>query len=225
MVVSGWGSPSWAMRFRSHYKRTFVPARLTAPEAVALFVFLTDLCVVIVSCLSVVIYAGLWADWHLGTGLVMFERAFEMGDAGAARAVWPFLWTVVIASATGSGWLLLRWRKGPELVTGYSGYAVGPENGLTLSREISFQDKKGNLWSVPKGTVCRGGALPGAVIALLGQPLQGPYRNAAIVYEYYHRLGTASESELRRMFYEACRAEGMSGRKAKQVRLALQCGA
>jgi Protein of unknown function (DUF1353) len=56
---------------------------------------------------------------------------------------------------------------------------------IKLRESFSYTDPDGNLWSVPVNYVADGASIPRGLWTPVGGPLDGPYRDASIVHDYY----------------------------------------
>src|SRR6202007_2255330 len=72
--------------------------------------------------------------------------------------------------------------------------------------------------------VADGASIPRAFWSLIGGPLEGRYRNASIVHDWYCDRRTRTWQATQRVFYEAMRTSGVSMAKAKTMFLAVQWG-
>jgi hypothetical protein len=71
-------------------------------------------------------------------------------------------------------------------------------------------------WHVPAGFVSDGASIPRALWSIIGSPLTGKYRNAAIIHDYFcrnHNFDYSSE-EIHEVFYRAMIASGVSNTQA-----------
>lgn len=79
---------------------------------------------------------------------------------------------------------------------------------ITLLRPMAFIDSKGRRWHVPTGTVSDGASIPRVFWTIIGGPLNGKYRNAAIIHDRYCDTKTRPWRETHMVFYEAMLAAG-----------------
>jgi hypothetical protein len=90
--------------------------------------------------------------------------------------------------------------------------------------DVTYTDPAGKMWSAPKGFISDGASIPRAFWSIVGGPWDGPYRNAAIVHDHYCVTKSEPSLAVHRMFYAACRAEGVSEVKAKVLYTAVRIG-
>ena len=101
--------------------------------------------------------------------------------------------------------------------------------------DFHFIDRNGERWPVPEGACTNGASIPEKLWQFIGEPFGGAYTNSSIIHDFYvgERIEEDDEdvregdckvlgrgvsfSERRKadkMFYEACRCEGCSKKKA-----------
>lgn len=85
---------------------------------------------------------------------------------------------------------------------------------MRLLRHVTYIDPQGKAWTAPRGHVVDGASIPRFFWRLIGGPLEGPYRNASVIHDYYCDLKTRPWQDVHRMFYLACRAGGCGGLRA-----------
>jgi hypothetical protein len=81
---------------------------------------------------------------------------------------------------------------------------------IKLLEPFGFVDSKSVHWDVPAGYVSNGASIPPTLWPVVGGPLDGPYRDAAVIHDYYCEARTRSDDDTHRMFYEAAIARGTS---------------
>lgn len=86
---------------------------------------------------------------------------------------------------------------------------------IQVMEDYSFRDSRGHLWTTPAGTIVDGASIPRFFWQSFGPPFCGRYRNASIIHDFYCQARCGRPSEVHRMFYEACLAEGLPPRKAR----------
>ena len=86
---------------------------------------------------------------------------------------------------------------------------------LQLLNDFVYLDSRGKVWIAAKDSVINGASIPWAFWSVVGGPLEGPYRNASIVHDEACVQRTESCADVHMMFYEACRAGGVSEAHAK----------
>lgn len=91
------------------------------------------------------------------------------------------------------------------------------------SHDFGFRDAKNKVWMAPAGTMTDGASIPRTLWIISGAPLQGPYRNGAVIHDAYYQMHGESRFRVDKMFYEAMLFGGTPGWKAwlmfKAVRL------
>lgn len=85
---------------------------------------------------------------------------------------------------------------------------------FAVSHDFGFQDRYGSEWIAPKGTLTDGASIPDCLWVISGAPLQGPYRDAAVIHDAYYQSHTRSRARVDYMFYEAMRFAGTPAWKA-----------
>ncbi len=81
---------------------------------------------------------------------------------------------------------------------------------IKLIDPFGFVDSKGQHWDVPAGYVSNGASIPPTLWPVVGGPLDGPYRDAAVIHDYYCEAQVRTDDDTHRMFYEAAVARGTS---------------
>ncbi|MBX9926432.1 MAG: DUF1353 domain-containing protein [Hyphomicrobiaceae bacterium] len=81
---------------------------------------------------------------------------------------------------------------------------------IKLLEAFGFVDSKGVHWDVSPGYVSNGASIPPTLWPVVGGPLDGPYRDAAVIHDYYCEKRNRSSDDTHRMFYEAAVARGTS---------------
>lgn len=81
---------------------------------------------------------------------------------------------------------------------------------MKLLAPFGFVDSAGKTWDVPAGYVTNGASVPWGLWNIVGGPYDGPYRDAAVVHDYFCETKTRPWEEVHKMFYEAAKARGTS---------------
>jgi hypothetical protein len=81
---------------------------------------------------------------------------------------------------------------------------------IKLLDYFGFVDSKGVHWDVPPGYVSNGASIPPTLWPVVGGPLDGPYRDAAVIHDYFCEKRTRTDDDTHKMFYEAAIARGTS---------------
>jgi hypothetical protein len=101
---------------------------------------------------------------------------------------------------------------------------------MTLLKPFSYTDKKGKKWEVPANAWINGATIPRALWSIVGSPFVGKYRRASIIHDFYVGEGNNPNVtfSIRRaadkMFYRACRTDGISRRKAVVLYIGVSLG-
>lgn len=81
---------------------------------------------------------------------------------------------------------------------------------VQLLTPFSYKDSKGILWEVPAGFLSDGASIPRDLWPLLGGPYSGPYRDAAVVHDFYCWTKTRKWEDVHEVFLEAAINRGTS---------------
>lgn len=81
---------------------------------------------------------------------------------------------------------------------------------IKLVQPFGYIDPRGVHWDVPTGYVTNGASIPTSLWAVVGGPFDGPYRDAAVLHDYYCEAKTRTSDDTHRMYYEAALARGTS---------------
>ena len=81
---------------------------------------------------------------------------------------------------------------------------------IKLIQPFGYIDPRGVSWDVPAGYVTNGASIPPSLWSVVGGPFDGPYRDAAVLHDYYCEAKTRSSDDTHRMYYEASVARGTS---------------
>jgi Protein of unknown function (DUF1353) len=92
---------------------------------------------------------------------------------------------------------------------------------LKLLNDFGFRDRTAILWQAPKDAVVDGASIPQIFWTITGGPLEGKYRNASILHDWYCDRRSRGWREVHRMFHEAMLVSGVSAAKAKIMYLAV----
>lgn len=96
---------------------------------------------------------------------------------------------------------------------------------MKLSAPFSYVDPRGVKWEVPAGYVTNGASVPWGLWNIVGGPYDGPYRDAAVLHDYYTDAKSRSWEDTHRMYYEASIARGVSENRAGIMYAGLLVGA
>ena len=96
---------------------------------------------------------------------------------------------------------------------------------MKLLNSFGYVDPRGVSWDVPVGYITNGASVPWGLWNIVGGPYDGPYRDAAVVHDYYYEFRTRTWEDTHRMFYEASIARGVSENRASIMYAGLLVGA
>ena len=96
---------------------------------------------------------------------------------------------------------------------------------MKLLSAFGFVDPRGVSWDVPAGYVTNGASVPWGLWNIVGGPYDGPYRDAAVIHDYYTDFKTRTWEDTHRMYYEASIARGVSETRAGVMYAGLLVGA
>ena len=95
---------------------------------------------------------------------------------------------------------------------------------IKLVQPFGYIDPRGVHWDVPVGYVTNGASIPPSLWAVVGGPFDGPYRDAAVLHDFYCEAKLRSSDDTHRMYYEASRARGTSENIAQTMYMGLVFG-
>ncbi len=93
---------------------------------------------------------------------------------------------------------------------------------MRLVEPFEYRQSQGKAWKVPEGYVIKGRGMPPLFRDLVGQPFNGGYRKAAIVYDHATEAMKDPWDDAQRMFMEASIAEGVTRPEAKAMYMLLR---
>jgi uncharacterized protein DUF1353 len=93
---------------------------------------------------------------------------------------------------------------------------------MKLLAKFGYLDPYGVYWEVPAGYVTNGASVPWYLWPALGGPYDGPYRDAAVLHDFYCEKQTYTWEKTHEMFYNASRRRGVTETRAKTMYLGLQ---
>ncbi|TIX57619.1 MAG: DUF1353 domain-containing protein [Mesorhizobium sp.] len=88
---------------------------------------------------------------------------------------------------------------------------------VRLIEKYTYVDPSGEVWEVPGGTIVDGASIPQFFWGLIGGPLEGKYRNASVVHDFYCGEKTRDWKKVHRMFLDAMLESGVEQRLAKTM--------
>lgn len=84
------------------------------------------------------------------------------------------------------------------------------DRNVQLLEPFGYRDSKGVDWDVPAGYISDGASIPWSLWTFVGGPYDGPYRDAAIIHDYYCEKKTRTWEETHAMFLEASLRRGVT---------------
>jgi Protein of unknown function (DUF1353) len=95
---------------------------------------------------------------------------------------------------------------------------------MKLLDTFGFIDPSGTHWDVPTGYITNGASIPWGLWNIIGGPYDGPYRDAAVIHDYYCEKKLRPWEKTHRMYYDAALARGTSDSIASAMYAGLQLG-
>ncbi len=83
------------------------------------------------------------------------------------------------------------------------------DRNVQLLEPFGYKDSKGVDWDVPAGYVSDGASIPWSLWSFIGGPYDGPYRDAAIIHDYYCEKKLRKWEDTHSMFLEAAIKRGV----------------
>lgn len=96
---------------------------------------------------------------------------------------------------------------------------------MKLLTPFGYVDPRGVNWDVPVGYITNGASVPWGLWNIVGGPYDGPYRDAAVLHDYYTENKLRTWEDTHRMYYEASIARGVSENRASIMYAGLLVGA
>jgi hypothetical protein len=93
----------------------------------------------------------------------------------------------------------------------------GEDRDMELREDFWYEDPAGVRWLAPSGSTINGASIPRALWTLVGSPYTGKYRRASIVHDVACGSKEQPHRAVHRMFYHACRADGLDDLTAKTM--------
>jgi hypothetical protein len=88
---------------------------------------------------------------------------------------------------------------------------------ILLLKPFGYTDSNGVDWNVPAGFISDGASIPEWLWAMLGGPFSGPYRDAAVIHDYYCNQKTRMWEDVHKVFLEAALNRGTAEDLAKTL--------
>lgn len=87
---------------------------------------------------------------------------------------------------------------------------TGDDRLMEVMNDFSYQDAAVKLWTTPAGWKVDGASIPRLLWTIVGSPFTGDYRRASVIHDRYCDVRTEPSDAVHLMFYNACRADGVS---------------
>ena len=94
------------------------------------------------------------------------------------------------------------------------GYAVEM---VQLLKSFSYKDSNGVVWDVPEGFLSDGASIPDQLWVVVGGPYSGPYRDAAVIHDYFCYMKNRKWEDVHNVFLEAALNRGTPAWKAQYM--------
>ena len=88
---------------------------------------------------------------------------------------------------------------------------------VQLLKPFGYRDSQGVEWVVPEGFISDGASIPDALWIAVGGPYSGPYRDAAVVHDYYCYTKSRPWQAVHDVFLEAALNRGTTEWKAQYM--------
>jgi hypothetical protein len=88
---------------------------------------------------------------------------------------------------------------------------------ILLLKPFGYTDSNGVDWNVPEGFISDGASIPEWLWLVLGGPFSGPYRDAAVIHDYYCSQRTRKWEDVHKVFLEAALSRGTAEDLAKTL--------
>ncbi len=88
---------------------------------------------------------------------------------------------------------------------------------VQLLKAFSYKDSKGVQWDVPEGFLSDGASIPEQLWAVVGGPYSGPYRDAAVIHDYFCYTKQRKWEDVHDVFLEAALNRGTPEWKAQYM--------
>lgn len=85
---------------------------------------------------------------------------------------------------------------------------TGTDRNIQLIEPFGYKDSKGVDWDVPAGYVSDGASIPWSLWSFIGGPYDGPYRDAAVIHDYFCDQKNRKWEDVHAMFLEAALKRG-----------------
>ena len=86
---------------------------------------------------------------------------------------------------------------------------------MRLEEDFTFIDDNRIEWTATKGNITDGASIPHYLWSVMGAPLAGKYRRAAVIHDVFCKNESRPYQAVHKMFYEAMKVDGVGPRKAR----------
>lgn len=93
---------------------------------------------------------------------------------------------------------------------------------MRLEEDFIYIDNKAIKWIAPKGSISDGASIPRQLWSIMGAPLSGRYRRAAVLHDVYCKNQLVPHEQVHKMFHEAMLDDGVSPTKAQLMYFAVK---
>ena len=94
---------------------------------------------------------------------------------------------------------------------------LGDGRRVKLVRPFGYIDDAKLAWSVPKAAIVDGASIPKVLWSITGGPLEGEYRDASVIHDYFCDRRSRPWKAVHRVFYEAMMTSGVNPLKARAM--------
>jgi hypothetical protein len=95
---------------------------------------------------------------------------------------------------------------------------------IQLLKPFAYKDSRSVLWEVPEGFLSDGASIPDYLWASLGGPYSGPYRDAAVIHDFFCYTKSRKWEDVHDVFLEAALNRGTSARLAQTLYFGILLG-
>lgn len=138
-----------------------------------------------------------------------------LGGADPAPEIESRASRVATGSGRFEGEVMTRWERDPDR----------KDRTMTLLADFAYVDPKGKRWLAAAGRKVDGASIPAPLWAdWLGAPFVGDFRRATVIHDIGCEDKTETHKAVHRVFYDACRCDGVSQTKALLLYAAVRIG-
>lgn len=88
---------------------------------------------------------------------------------------------------------------------------------MRLEEDFVYIDDNGIEWKAPRPAITDGASIPRQFWSIMGAPLSGRYRRAAVIHDHYCKTQEKPHEQVHKMFHEAMLADGVGPIKAQAM--------